>query len=154
MANEQVTLADLKPAAGATKNRKRVGRGPGSGNGTYAGRGNKGAQSRSGYKRRAWFEGGQSPLQRRMPERGFVHHKKVEDQIVNLRDINERTEGDRVDTAALLEAGLIRTEKRPVKVLADGELTRAVTIVADKFSSTAREKILSAGGSAEEPVRA
>lgn len=151
MAEERVTLADLRPSAGSTKQRKRRGRGTGTGQGTYAGRGRKGAQSRSGYKRRVWFEGGQMPIQRRLPERGFVRIKPVVDQVVNLRDISERTEGDRVDADVLRAAGLIRYVEVPVKVLADGEITRAVTIVADKFSRSAREKIEAAGGKAEEP---
>lgn len=154
MAEEQVRLADLRPPKGATKDRKRRGRGTGTGNGTFAGRGCKGAQSRSGYKRRVWHEGGQMPLQRRLPERGFTRIKPIVDQVVNLRDINERTEGDRVDADVMRAAGLIRYIDIPVKVLADGEITRAVTVIADKFSRSAREKIEAAGGKAEEPTGA
>lgn len=149
MANEQMTLADLKPAKGAKRDRKRLGRGPGTGQGTFAGKGCKGQQARSGYKKRVWFEGGQMPIQRRLPERGFVHLKKVVDQIVNLGDISERTEADVIDREALLQAGLIRRSDRPVKILGTGEISRAVKVVADKFSRAAREKIEAAGGTAE-----
>jgi len=154
MANEQTTLADLKPAPGTKRNRKRIGRGNGSGNGTYAGKGQKGQQSRSGYSRRPWFEGGQMPIQRRLPKRGFTHIKKNPAQIVNLGDIGERTTGDRVDSEALKAAGLIRSLERPVKILAGGELNRAVTIVANAFSRAAREKIEAAKGTAEEQAGA
>jgi len=154
MADKQMSLADLRPASGARKDTKRRGRGNGSGHGTFSGHGTKGSQARSGTKRRVWFEGGQMPLQRRLPNRGFVHEKKVAWQIVNLGDINERTTGDRVDAEALKAAGLIRDAGGPVKVLADGELTRPVVIVAGKFSRAAREKIAVASGKAEEPARA
>lgn len=154
MAGEQMTLADLRPAKGTKRDRKRLGRGAGSGYGKTSGKGSKGQQSRSGAKHRVWFEGGQMPIQRRLPERGFVHIKKVVDQIINLRDISDRTEGDRVDCETFKAAGLIRTVDRPVKILADGELSRVVTIVADKFSRGAREKIEAAGGTVEEAARA
>ncbi len=149
MASEQMTLADLRPPKGAKRDRKRIGRGNGSGQGTFAGKGCKGQQARSGYKSRVWFEGGQLPLQRRLPERGFINPNRVVHQIVNLGDINERTEVDRVDRDVLLQAGLIRRTDSPVKILAEGELSRSVTIVADKFSRVAREKIEAAGGTAE-----
>ena len=150
MADRQMGLADLRPAPGTKRATRRLGRGNGSGQGTYAGKGQKGQQSRSGYKKRVWFEGGQMPLQRRLPKRGFFHLKKNVHQVVNLGDIGERTSGERIDAEALRAAGLIRSSAKPVKVLGDGELGRAVTIVADTFSGAAREKIAAAGGAAEE----
>ena len=144
------TITDLKPAAGSTKNRKRLGRGNGSGYGTFSGKGCKGQKSRSGHKHRFWFEGGQMPMIRRIPHRGFVSRNKVTYQVVSLAAIDARTEGDKVDPAAMKAAGLIRSEEKPVKILSDGELTRNVTVVADKFSEAAREKIAAAGGTAEE----
>jgi len=151
MGNEQVHLADLKPAEGSRKPDKRVGRGSGSGHGTFSGRGCKGTKARSGtHTMRMGFEGGQMPIQRRLPGRGFVSRNRVTYQLVDLGGISSRTAGDRVDPEALHAAGLIRLSSRLVKVLADGTLTRAVTIVADKFSRAAREKIAAAGGTAEE----
>lgn len=151
MAHEQRMLADLRPAEGSRKNRRRVGRGNGSGHGTFCGRGCKGTKARSGTgKMRMGFEGGQMPIQRRLPARGFVNPNKIEYQLVSLSDIGARTTGDRVDAEVLKAAGLIRASKGLVKILADGDLGRPVTIVADKFSRAAREKIAAAGGTAEE----
>ncbi len=154
MADGQMSLADLSPPPGTKRNTRRLGRGNGSGQGTYAGKGQKGQQSRSGYKKRVWFEGGQMPIQRRLPKRGFFHLKKNVHQVVNLGDINDRTTGERVDAEALAAAGLIHAAAEPVKVLADGKLSRAITIVANKFSKAAREKIAASGGTAEEPASA
>jgi len=152
---EQVKLGDLVPAEGARKNRKRVGRGNGSGHGTFSGRGCKGTKARSGTGRmRVGFEGGQMPIQRALPARGFHNPAKKSFQLVNVGDIAARTLGDRVDAAALHAAGLIRSASEPVKVLGDGELNRAVTVVATMFSRTAREKIAAAGGTAEESTGA
>ena len=151
---EQKTLADLKPAPGAKRNRKRLGRGNGSGTGTFSGKGCKGQKSRSGHKTRPWFEGGQMPIYRRLPRRGFVNANREEYQVVNLGDIEARSTGERLDPEALEAQGLIRSADGPVKILGDGELTRKVTLVADKFSASARSKIEAAGGSAEERARA
>ncbi len=139
-------LGDLKPGDGARKNRKRLGRGPGSGTGKTAGRGNKGYHSRSGSKRRAWFEGGQMPLQRRLPKRGFSNLRFKKDfQIVNigrLADINEKD----INIELMSEKGLIKSTLIPVKVLGNGELDFGITVSAHSFSETAKNKIEKAGG--------
>jgi large subunit ribosomal protein L15 len=143
-------LHDLHPAPGAKKTRKRIGRGPGSGTGKTAGRGHKGQKSRSGYSRRYGFEGGQMPLVRRIPKRGFYNVFRVEFQVVNLRDL-ERVfvDGDTVSVASLVEKGLVRGGKRLVKVLGDGELKKKLNVQAHKFSASARAGIEKAGGSCE-----
>jgi large subunit ribosomal protein L15 len=139
-------LGDLKPGDGARKNRKRLGRGPGSGTGKTGGRGNKGYHSRSGSKRRAWFEGGQMPLQRRLPKRGFSNLRFKKDfQIVNigrLADINEKD----INIKLMSEKGLIKSTLIPVKVLGNGELDFGITVSAHSFSETAKNKIEKAGG--------
>jgi large subunit ribosomal protein L15 len=143
-------LSNLKPPKGATKDRKRVGRGQGSGNGKTAGRGHKGAQSRSGYKQKRGFEGGQMPLHRRLPKRGFLNLFRVEFAVVNLDQIAEHFEAGTVVTPALLrERGLLRGREMPVKVLGRGEIAKALTVQAHKFSGTAAQKIAAAGGAAE-----
>jgi len=143
-------LYDLKPAPGAKRGRKRVGRGPGSGSGKTAGKGHKGQKSRSGYSRRYGFEGGQMPLVRRLPKRGFTNIFRVEFQVINLRDL-ERVfaDGDAVSPEALLEKGLVRRVRQPIKVLGDGELTKKLVVQAHKFSASARTGIENAGGSCE-----
>ncbi len=143
-------LHNLSPAPGAKRSRKRVGRGPGSGNGKTAGRGHKGQKSRSGYSRRFGFEGGQMPLVRRIPKRGFTNIFRVEHQVVNLRDL-ERVfaPGDTVTPGALADRGLIRSADGRVKILGDGELTARLTVQAHKFSTSARAAIEGAGGSCE-----
>ena len=147
MANE---LHNLKPAEGATRKRKRVGRGPGSGNGKTAGRGHKGQKSRSGYSRRYGFEGGQMPLVRRIPKRGFTNIFRVGYQVVNLRDLDKHfDDGDTVTIEGLTEKGLIRGGKKPVKVLASGELGKKLTVQVHAFSKTAQANIETAGGSCE-----
>ena len=147
MANE---LHNLKPAEGATRKRKRVGRGPGSGNGKTAGRGHKGQKSRSGYSRRYGFEGGQMPLVRRIPKRGFTNIFRVGFQVVNLRDLDRLVaDGDTVTPELLVEKGLIRGGKKPVKVLASGELGKKLTVQAHAFSKNAQATIEAAGGSCE-----
>ena len=147
MANE---LHNLKPAEGATRKRKRVGRGPGSGNGKTAGRGHKGQRSRSGYSRRYGFEGGQMPLVRRIPKRGFTNIFRVGYQVVNLRDLDRVfSDGDTVTAELLTEKGLIRGDKKPVKVLASGELSKKLTVQAHAFSKNAQASIEAAGGSCE-----
>jgi large subunit ribosomal protein L15 len=143
-------LHDLHPAPGAKKSRKRIGRGPGSGNGKTAGKGHKGQKSRSGYSRRYGFEGGQMPLVRRLPKRGFFNIFKVEFQVVNLRDLNRVfADGETVSVETLVEKGLVRGGKRPVKVLGDGELTKKLTVQVQKFSASARAGIEKAGGRCE-----
>lgn len=140
-------LHDLSPAAGSTHKRKRLGRGPGSGTGKTAGRGHKGQKSRSGYSRRLGFEGGQMPLVRRVPKRGFTNIFRKEFAVVNVRDLNE-LEGE-VTPEILVEKGLVR-KGMPVKVLAEGELSAALKVQAHRFSRAAQEKIEAAGGSCEE----
>ena len=142
-------LSNLKPPKGAKHAKKRVGRGQGSGNGKTAGRGHKGAQSRSGYKFKRGFEGGQMPLHRRVPKRGFHNPFRVEYEIVNLDTLSERFEAGTVVTPELLrERGLV-TGGLQLKVLARGELAKALTVRAHKFSGKAAEKIGAAGGAAE-----
>jgi len=142
-------LNQLKPPAGAWRKPKRVGRGPGSGHGKTAGRGSNGQRSRSGAKSRAWFEGGQTPLYRRLPKRGFNNPFKIRLQVVNLGDISEKGLEGTITAETLKEAGLIRSVRRPVKVLGDGPLRRPLHIVAAAFSRSAIEKIEQAGGKAE-----
>jgi len=143
-------LHNLHPAPGAKRPRKRVGRGPGSGNGKTAGRGHKGQKSRSGYSRRYGFEGGQMPLVRRIPKRGFTNIFRVEFQVVNLRDLERVfSDGDTVSPEVLVEKGLARGGKRLIKVLADGDLTKKLIVQAHKFSGSARAGIEKAGGSCE-----
>jgi large subunit ribosomal protein L15 len=143
-------LHDLHPAPGAKRGRKRIGRGPGSGTGKTAGKGHKGQKSRSGYSRRYGFEGGQMPLVRRLPKRGFTNIFRVEFQVVNLRDL-ERVfaDGDTVSPESLTEKGLVRGGKRLVKVLGDGELSKKLAVQVHKFSASARAGIEKAGGSCE-----
>jgi large subunit ribosomal protein L15 len=143
-------LHDLHPAPGAKRSRKRVGRGPGSGNGKTAGKGHKGQKSRSGYSHRFGFEGGQMPLVRRLPKRGFTNIYRVEFQVVNLRDL-ERVfaDGDTVSPEILVEKGLARGGKRLVKVLGDGKLQKKLIVKVHKFSASARAGIENAGGRCE-----
>lgn len=139
-------LHDLKPAPGSRRNRKRVGRGPGSGTGKTAGRGQKGAGARSGTTAKPGFEGGQMPLQRRIPKRGFKNFRRVEYQVVNVRDL-AGLEGE-VTPETLKAAGLVASLRRPVKVLGDGDPGSALSVSAHAFSKSARAKIEAAGGSA------
>ena len=140
-------LDSLTPVPGSTKNRKRVGRGHGSGLGKSAGRGDKGAQQRSGFKRRPWFEGGQMALARRLPKRGFTNIFRKESQIVNLEAIESLGLGT-VDPQILADNGLVRSALKPIKILGDGELKSKVTITASAFSASAKEQIEKAGGTA------
>jgi large subunit ribosomal protein L15 len=143
-------LNELKPAAGATHKRKRLGRGRGSGLGKTSGRGHGGAGSRSGSKKRAWFEGGQMPIQRRVPKRGFVNIFRVEYQIVNVGQLERLPEGiGEVTPDVLFENGLVGKRNRPVKLLGDGAVDRAYKIQVEKCSGKARELIEAAGGSVE-----
>jgi large subunit ribosomal protein L15 len=140
-------LHELSPAKGSKHKKKRVGRGPGSGIGKTSGRGEKGQKSRTGYSSRPGFEGGQMPLIRRVPKRGFTNIWKTEYSVVNLSQLAE-LDGE-INPEVLLEHGLVRSGKK-VKVLGDGELNKALTVVANKFSKSAREKIEAAGGRCEE----
>jgi large subunit ribosomal protein L15 len=143
-----VKVQDLKPAIGSNKQKKRVGRGPGSGLGKTAGKGHKGQRARSGGSVNPGFEGGQMPLQRRIPKRGFTNMNSIEYAILNLKDL-EGIGMDEVHPESLLEAGIIRSVKDGLKILGSGELTRAIKVQAHAFSKTAMEKIKAAGGSAE-----
>ncbi len=141
---------ELSAAPGAKKDRKRVGRGDGSGNGTYSGRGCKGQKSRSGYRIRPGFEGGQLPIIKRLPRlRGFTNIFKKEYTIVKLSMLDVFEAGSEVSAEEMLKAGIIKTKKLPLKVLAEGDIKKAITVKADKFSAAARAKIEAAGGKAE-----
>ncbi|PLX78865.1 MAG: 50S ribosomal protein L15 [Desulfuromonas sp.] len=142
-------LSNLKPAIGSTKTRKRIGRGHGSGTGKTAGKGHKGQNARSGGGVKAGFEGGQMPMQRRLPKRGFTPLSRTVYALVNLRDLELFEAGSVVDVAALGQAGLIKKIEDGVKILGDGELTKALTVKAHKFSKSAAAKIEAAGGKAE-----
>ncbi len=139
---------DLAPAPGATHYRKRVGRGPGSGHGKTAGRGYKGQRSRSGYRHQRGFEGGQMPLHRRIPKRGFTNIFRVEYDIVNLSDLDRFEAGAAVTPEALSDLRLTR-RNRPVKILGDGKIQKALTVSAHKFSASAKAGIEAAGGRCE-----
>ena len=144
-----MNLSNLRPPKGMKHAKKRVGRGQGSGNGKTAGRGHKGAKSRSGFKHKRGFEGGQMPLHRRIPKRGFHNPFRIEYEVVNVDTLAERFEAGTVITPqTLLAAGMV-TGNSPIKVLARGEVTKALTIRAHKFSGKAAEKIAAAGGTAE-----
>jgi len=139
----------LKPSPGSRKNRKRVGRGPGSGTGKTSGRGENGQKSRSGYSRKRGFEGGQMPLKRRVPKRGFTNIFRVEYRTVNVDRLNELPVGSEVTPEFLQKLGLLRKGKSPVKVLGNGMLTIALTVRAHKYTGSAVQKIEAAGGTAE-----
>jgi large subunit ribosomal protein L15 len=139
-------LSQLKPAAGSTKNKKRRGRGEGSGLGVTAGRGHKGQRSRGGAGKPAYFEGGQMPLQRRLPKFGFTNIHKVVFQVVNVGDLKRVADTDNITKEALFANGLIRKRNNPVKLLGQGEVDRKVTVVVDAVSQSAKEKIEKLGG--------
>ena len=138
-------LNSLKPVKGSVKNKKRVGRGHGSGSGKSAGRGNKGAGQRSGFKRRPWFEGGQMSLARRLPKRGFTNIFKSQYQVVNVSSLNI-IEIEYITAEKLKEKGLIKSISLPVKILGDGEIDKKVIVEANAFSKSAKEKIEKSGG--------
>ena len=142
-------LSNLRPAAGSTKNRKRVGRGQGSGLGKTAGRGHKGSKSRAGGSTKVGYEGGQMPLHRRLPKRGFFNPFRKEFEIVNLSSLNAFDADSTVDPEALRKAGLARNPKLPVKILAKGEIDRKLIIKAHAFSGAAKAAIEAQGGQAE-----
>lgn len=139
----------LKPAAGSRKARKRVGRGPGSGAGKTAGRGEKGQKSRSGYSRAWGFEGGQMPLHRRIPKRGFTNIFRTVYRTVNVERLNALTAGSVVTPDTLQELGLVKKAKAKIKVLGNGDLKIPLTVQAHKFTASAVKKIEGAGGKAE-----
>lgn len=141
-------LGSLKYAPGSRKNRKRLGRGDASGTGGTSGRGHKGYGSRSGSKSRSWMEGGTMPLYRRVPKRGFTNIFKEKFQIVNL-DVISRLQIPEVTIDVLYERGIIESIEKPVKILGNGEVTSPISVVANAFSKSAKEKIESAGGKAE-----
>ncbi len=143
-------LNELSPAVGSAKDSYRKGRGPGSGNGKTAGKGHKGQNARSGGGVRPGFEGGQLPLYRKLPKRGFKNRFAVNYAIVNVADLNKFEDGAVVDLEALLAAKLVRKELDGVKILGAGELTKKLTVKATVFSATAKEKIEAAGGKIEE----
>ncbi|MER3431595.1 MAG: 50S ribosomal protein L15 [Blastocatellia bacterium] len=143
-----LSLNNLKPAPGSTHKKKRVGRGPGSGLGKTAGRGNKGQKSRSGYRSRAGFEGGQMPLQRRLPKRGFTNIFKKQWIEISLAKIEASfNPGDEVTPEVLHSRGLIKKAKHDLVILGNGDVSKALKISAHRFTKTAREKIEKAGGS-------
>ncbi len=144
-----MNLHELSPAAGSKKAVKRIGRGAGSGNGKTAGKGHKGQKARAGRGMRPGFEGGQMPLQRRVPKRGFNNVFRTEYNVVNLSALNQFEDGATVDIQALMDKGLVKGLKDGVKVLGNGELTRKLTVSANAFSKSAKEKIEAAGGKAE-----
>jgi large subunit ribosomal protein L15 len=141
-------VQDLRPSSGATRPRKRIGRGPGSGQGKTAGRGHKGQKSRSGYHHQRGFEGGQMPLHRRVPKRGFTNIFRREYDVVNLSDLDRFEAGDSVTPQELARKRLAHG-RRPVKILGGGELKKALTVSAHKFSESARTRIEAAGGKCE-----
>ncbi|MBT3299332.1 MAG: 50S ribosomal protein L15 [Candidatus Marinimicrobia bacterium] len=143
-------IEDLSPVSGSVKNTKRRGRGPGTGLGKTGGRGHKGAGARSGFKRRAWFEGGQMALARRLPKRGFSNHLfKKSFQIVNVEDLNKLTI-DVIDATVMVDSGLVKSALKPIKILGNGEIDKKLQVTASAFSASAKEKIEKAGGSTTE----
>lgn len=143
-------LNNLKPKKGARHAKKRVGRGPGSGHGKTSARGEKGQKSRSGFSRQIGFEGGQMPLHRRLPKRGFTNIFKKDYAVVNVSDLERFDNGASIDETTLRQAGLVKGQHDGVKVLGDGELSKKLTVSATKFSKSAREIIEKAGGSCQE----
>jgi len=143
-------LNTLKPALGSTKNRKRIGRGPGSGHGKTSTKGHKGQKARSGGSIKAGFEGGQMPLQRRLPKRGFTPLDRIEYSVVNLSQLEVFDAGATVDATALVSKGLIKNTSNAVKILGNGDLSKALKVTATKFSQSARDKIVASGGTFEE----
>ena len=142
-------IHELAPAYGATTTSKRVGHGPGSGLGKTSGKGHKGQKARTGGSIRRGFEGGQTPLYRRIPKRGFKNHFAKEYAVINLSDLEQFDNGTVVDSQLLMSEGIIKKELDGVKVLGNGTLTKKLTVVANKFSKTAEEKIQAVGGKTE-----
>ncbi|MDO8446011.1 MAG: 50S ribosomal protein L15 [Deltaproteobacteria bacterium] len=144
-----MNLGDLRAPEGASKNRKRLGRGSGSGHGKTSGRGHKGQRARSGGRGKTGFEGGQMPLQRRVPKRGFTNIFRKEYAIINISDLDRFDKGSTVDVSSLVEAGLVNKLLAGVKLLADGDISKPLTIKVHKFSQAAKEKVEAAGGRIE-----
>jgi large subunit ribosomal protein L15 len=144
-----MNLHDLTPAKGAKKKRKRIGRGPGSGHGKTATKGHKGIKARSGGGKRPGFEGGQMPLIRRLPKFGFTNPDRTEYSIVNIKSFEQWTGTDMVTPQAMVDAGLVKRKKLPIKILGNGELKKSLVIQAHKFSKSAEAKIQAAGGRVE-----
>ena len=144
-------LDELSPPSGSKKGRKRVGRGEGSGHGTYSGRGCKGQKSRAGYKIKPGFEGGQLPLTQRLPQkRGFVNIFSTEYNVVNIDKLNTFESGSEVTPEKMVAMRIVKSLKQPIKILAGGDLNHPLTVKANKFSAAAKAKIEAAGGQAEE----
>ena len=142
---------EVKPPRGSKRTRRRIGRGSGSGRGGYSGKGVKGQKSRAGVRMRPGFEGGQNPLVKKLPhQRGFYNRFRVEYQVVNVSALEKLEAGAEVTPLEMLKAGLVRNLKTPVKVLGNGDLTKALSVKAHKFSGTAKSKISAAKGTAEE----
>lgn len=144
-----ITLSTLRPARGSSQNRKRVGRGPGSGLGKTSGKGHKGHKARTGGYTNPGFEGGQTPLYRRIPKRGFTNIFRTEFAVLNVASLNGFSSGEVVTPELLHERGLVRQASRPVKILGEGDLKAALTVRAHAFSRSAEEKITRAGGRVE-----
>jgi len=144
--HEALRIGRLKPADGSKSSRKRLGCGPGSGLGKTAGRGHKGQKARSGASIPAWFEGGQMPLQRRLPKRGFTNIFRVQRQIVNVRDLDKFDANAEVNAEALLDKGIIKNLNRPVKLLGEGELNKPLKVTVHACSKQAKEIVEKAGG--------
>jgi large subunit ribosomal protein L15 len=141
-----INLSNLSPQPGSTKQKKRLGRGHGSGHGKTSGRGHKGQKARSGSGIKLGFEGGQMPIQRRLPKRGFTNIFKISFAILNVRDLNSFDDGATINRESLLAAGMIKNSDAQVKILGDGELTKKITVDVDKLSKSAQAKIEAAGG--------
>ena len=143
-------LNNLRPSIGSTKNTKRIGRGTGSGHGKTATKGHKGQKARSGGSIKAGFEGGQMPLQRRLPKRGFTPLDRIEYSLVNISQLDIYESGSVIDVIALVSKGLIKSDRFAVKILGNGDITKSLKVAANKFSQSAKDKIIAAGGSVEE----
>ncbi len=146
---ERITLSTLRPAVGSHRTRKRLGRGPGSGLGKTSGKGHKGHKARTGGSTNPGFEGGQMPMYRRLPKRGFHNPEKIYYQAINLRDL-VRLAGDEVSAASLLAVGLVKSLSEPVKLLGHGDITRAFVVKGMRASASAKAKIEAAGGRVED----
>lgn len=143
-------LNTLKPAMGSTKKRKRIGRGTGSGHGKTATKGHKGQKARSGGSIKAGFEGGQMPLQRRLPKRGFTPIERVEYAVVNLKQLDVFETGATVNLETLIAKGLVNRSNVNIKILGNGDISKSLTVSVTKFSQSAKDKIIAAGGTVEE----
>ncbi len=145
-------LNTLRPAMGSTKKRKRIGRGTGSGHGKTATKGHKGQKARSGGSIKAGFEGGQMPLQRRLPKRGFTPYERIEYAIVNLKQLEVFEAGATVNLETLIATGLVNSSNAKVKILGNGDIAKSLMVSATKFSQSAKDKIIAAGGTVEEKI--